>query len=447
MDIKALLDIDMVALEATDKITLMLDLTATQNPVHATRPGQAVQIVLDRSGSMQGEPLDAAKGSLLKLIDRLAPQDSFGLVAFDDTALVIAPMRTMADHDIHGLRRAIADMYTGGSTDISAGYLLGLRELTRVAATGGSTLLLISDGHANAGEQDPKFFSEVATKSATQKVTTSSIGLGTGYDESILEALAQGGGGAHRFAGTIDEAIGAIAAEVDDLLDKTIVNTVLRFTPTDAIAGGPSIEILQRLPYWMDGPTYVLQLGDLFSGENRRFVIDIDVPGIAALGLCTIAEITIEYLNLADRQEITVTIPVNINVVPGDVAAGRIADPIVRAERLIIGAQSAKSLATDELREGKIVEASKRLKGAAQDLRNEADKISEDNPLRTDSKARINAEANELDALAKMAEETEIIYSAKRVTESYSRASRGKNDRNLLNPKDPEDPKDPWANY
>ena len=447
MDIKALLDVDMIALEATDKVTLMLDLTAPQNPMHATRPGQAVQIVLDRSGSMQGEPLDAAKGSLLKLIERLAPQDSFGLVAFDDTALVIAPMRTMAEHDIHALRRAIADMYTGGSTDISAGYLLGLRELTRVAAAGGSTLLLISDGHANAGEKDPKFFSEVAIKSATQKVTTSSIGLGTGYDESILEALAQGGGGAHRFAGTIDEAIGAIAAEVDDLLDKTIVNAVLRFTPTDAIAGAPSIEILQRLPYWMDGPTYVLQLGDLFSGENRRFVIDIDVPGIAALGLCTIAEITIEYLNLADRQEITVTMPVNINVVPGDVAAGRIADPIVRAERLIIGAQSAKSLATDELREGKIAQASKRLKGAAQDLRNEADKISEDNPLTIDSKARINTEAEEMDALAKMAEENEIIYSTKRVTESYSRASRSKNDRNLLNRKDPEDPKDPWENY
>jgi Ca-activated chloride channel family protein len=307
---------------------------------------------------------------------------------------------------------------------------LGLRELTRVAAAGGSTLLLISDGHANAGEKDPKFFSEVATKSATEKVTTSSIGLGTGYDESILEALAQGGGGAHRFAGTIDEAIGAIAAEVDDLLDKTIVNAVLRFTPTDAIAGAPAIEILQRLPYWMDGPTYVLQLGDLFSGENRRFVIDIDVPGIAALGLCTIAEITIEYLNLADRQEISVTMPVNINVVPGDIAAGRIADPVVRAERLIIGAQSAKSLATDELREGKVAEASKRLKGAAKNLRSEADKISEDNPLTIDSKSRINAEANEMDALAKMAEESEIIYSAKRVTESYSRSSRSKNDRN-----------------
>jgi Ca-activated chloride channel family protein len=430
MNVKALLDVDMVALEAADKVTLMLDLTAPQNPKHQSRPGQAVQVVLDRSGSMEGAPLDAAKGSLLKLIDRLAAQDSFGLVAFDDNALVIAPIRTMADHHMPSLRKAIRELQTGGSTDISAGYLMGLRELTRVQASGGSTLLLVSDGHANAGEQDPKFFTDVATKSATQKVTTSTIGLGTGYDETILEALSQGGGGAHRFAGSIDEAVGAIAAEVDDLLDKTIVNAVLRLTPTAAMTTAPAIEILQRLPYWKDGETYVLQLGDLFSGENRRFVIDLDVPGIASLGLCKIADITIEYLDLAQRQEISVTMPVNVNVVPGDVAAGRIADPIVRAERLILEAQTAKSLAVDELLNGKIKEASTRLKGAASSLRREASLIPVTDERSAESLAIIKAEADEIDLLAQTAEDQDVMYSSKRMTESYSRKTRSRNVRN-----------------
>ena len=65
MHVKALLDVDMVAMESSDKVTLMLDLTAPANPAHATRPGQCVQVVLDRSGSMEGQPLDAAKGSLI----------------------------------------------------------------------------------------------------------------------------------------------------------------------------------------------------------------------------------------------------------------------------------------------------------------------------------------------------------------------------------------------
>lgn len=430
MNVKALLDVDMVALEAADKVTLMLDLTAPANPAQSTRPGQAIQVVLDRSGSMEGQPLDAAKGSLLKLVSRLAPQDAFGLVAFDDSALVIVPTRTMADHHMPSLRKSIRDLQTGGSTDISAGYLMGLRELTRVQASGGSTLLLISDGHANAGEQDPKFFQEVSTKSATEKVTTSTIGLGNGYDETILEALAQGGGGAHRFAGSIDEAVGAIAAEVDDLLDKTIVNAVLRVTPTSAMSGAPAIEIVQRLPYWKDGETFVVQLGDLYSGENRRFIIDLDVPGIASLGLCKIADITIEYLDLAQRQEISVTMPVNVNVVPGDVAAGRIADPIVRAERLILEAQTAKSLAVDELLNGKIKEASSRLKGAASSLRREASLIPVTDERSAESFAIIKAEADEIDVLAQTAQDQDVMYSSKRMTESYSRKTRSRNVRN-----------------
>lgn len=439
MHVKALLDLDMVALESPDKVTLMLDLTAPANPQQQSRPGQAVQIVLDRSGSMDGEPLEAAKGSLLKLIDRLAPQDHFGLVAFDDTALVVAPTRTISDHQISELRKLIRNLGSGGSTDISAGYLLGLREVNRTPAPGGATLLLISDGQANAGERKPQFFSDVATKSATSKVTTSTIGLGNEYDETILEALAQGGGGTHRFAGSIDEAIGAIAAEVDDLLDKSVVNAVLRITPTHEATGVPAIEILQRLPYWVEGESYVVQLGDLYSGENRRFVIDIDVPQIASLGLCKIADITIEYLDLAQRQEISVTMPVHVNVVPGDVAAGRIPDPIVRAERLVLEAQSAKALAVEEIREGKTKDASKRLKETASRLLREASSIPTSDDRSAESVTLIRAEAMEIKNLAETAEFEDHRYSSKLVTESYSNSSRARKMRNQQ-PKPTSDP-------
>ena len=431
MIVKANLDLDMVALESDDRITLMIDLTAPINEASKDRPGQAVQVVLDRSGSMEGGPLESAKESILKLIDRLAPQDSFGLVAFDDTALVIAPIRTMADHNMPALRRAVREMHTGGSTDISAGYLLGLRELNRTPASGGSTLLLISDGHANAGEKDPKFFAEVAATNAQAKVTTSSIGLGNGYDEKILEALAQGGGGAHRFASTIDEAVGAIAAEVEDLLDKAIVNTVLRLTPTAGLTRQPQIEVLQRLPHWKDGDTYVLQLGDLYAGENRRFMIDIEVPGIKALGLCQIAEITIEYLNLSDRQEISVTTPVNVNVVPGDQAAGRIANPVIRAERLIIAAQSEKATAIEELRSGNSKDASARLLKTVAKLRSEASLIPVTDEASAESLILIRSEADEIEKLAEMAKHEDVAYSSKRLTEDFSRKTRARKERDI----------------
>jgi len=426
MHVKAHLDLDLVALEAADQLTLMLDLTAPISDKAKNRAPQAIQVVLDRSGSMSGEPLESAKGSLLKLVDRLAPQDFFGLVAFDDAALVVVPMRPVQDHHIPSLRQAIRQLNTGGSTDISAGYLMGLRELTRVTTVGASTLLLISDGHANSGEQDPKVLASIATKHAGQRVTTSTIGLGNGYDEIILEALATGGGGAHRFASTIDEAVGAIAAEVSDLLDKSAVNAVLRVKPVQGLTQPPQIQVIQRLPFWKDGEDYVIQLGDLYAGENRRFIIGLEVPGIAGLGLAKVADIVVEYLNLAEMTEISVTMPVQVNVVPVDIAAGRIPDPIVRAERLIVEAQSEKVIATDEIRSGKSAIASKRLRGTAERLRREASNIPVTDSRSAESLEIIKTEAEEMDRLAGIAETEDDLHSVKRMHESYSRGTRSR---------------------
>ena len=440
MKVKALLDIDLVALESTEKVTMMLDMTAPSTGAAISRPGQAVEVVLDRSGSMSGPVFNSAKESILKLIDRLAPQDSFGLIAFDNQALIVAPIRTMADHDMPTLRKAVREMQTGGNTDISAGYTMGLRELSRVVTDAGATLLLISDGHANAGEQDPAVLAQIATKHATNKVTTSTIGLGTGYDEKILEAMAQGGNGAHRFAYTIDEAIGAIAAEVDDLLEKSVVNAVLRFTPSPLLTTNPRIEILQRLPHFKEGDTYVVQLGDLYAGENRRFVIDIEVPGMPALGLATIAEITLEYLDVAKMEEITVSMPVQVNVVPDDVAKGRLADPVVRAERLILTAQTEKATAIDELRSGNNAQASSRLKSTSEKLRREASTIRVTDERTAESLQLITSEADEMDALAKSAEFDDVVYSSKRLTENFSLKSRARKMRNRdENPKTQDD--------
>ena len=440
MKTKLILDTDLIAIESEDKVTLMVDLTAPVGEIQASRPARGVQICLDISGSMEGAPLASAKESILKLIDRLDKKDTFGMVIFDDTAKVAVPTKPLIDHDIAQLKKAIRKIQTGGSTDISAGFTLAMREASRAKLEGGSTLLVISDGHANAGERDPQFFADVAAKSATESIASSSIGLGNGYDETILEAIAQGGGGAHRFAADIDEAVGAIAAEVDDLLDKVIVNTALRFRPTAMAKGQPKIELLQRLPYWMDGQDYVVQLGDLYAGENRRFIILVDVPGIADLGLCKIADVTIEYTDLAARNEVSVTMPVNVNVVPGDQAAGRIEDPIVKAERMILQAQSEKAIATEEILQGNQKSATKRLKGTAANLRSHASEIRVTDERSAESLAIILEEAAEMDALAQTAEHEEIAYSSKRMRESYSRMTRSKKIRLNLDPDETTDP-------
>jgi Ca-activated chloride channel family protein len=121
-----------------------------------------------------------------------------------------------------------------------------------------------------------------------------------------------------------------------------------------------------------------------------------------------------------------VTMPVQVNVVPVDIAAGRVPDPIVRAERLIVEAQSEKAAATDEIREGKAATASKRLKGTAEKLRREASNIPVTDSRSAESLEIIKAEADEMERLADIAESEDNMHSAKRLHESYSRMTRSR---------------------
>lgn len=429
MRTKFILDTDMAAHQQDENLTLLVEIKAPESAHQNSRPAQGVVLAIDNSGSMAGRALEAAKASTLKLLAQLDKRDWFGVVTFDDTARVVVPLRKIEDHNLPLVKEAIRNIQSGGSTDISAGYTMALRQARTCLAEAGTTVLLISDGHANTGETDPAFFVGVASKAATEKISCSTIGLSNGYDEKILEAIAQGGGGGHRFAHGVDEAIGAFASEVKNLLDKVAVNVVMRLCPTQLAQGQPVIEILQRLPYWREGNDYIVQLGDFYGGEERRFVMDLSIPGIDALGLCKVADVAIEYLDLQQKSEVQIVLPVHVNVVPGDVAAGRIEDPIVKAERLILVAQVEKAAATEELRDGKIQDAARRLKGTADNLRRIASSIRIVDERSAESLAIILEEAQDMENLADNAEIQDVAFSQKLLHEDFSRKTRSRSKR------------------
>src|SRR4051794_6944035 len=233
MHLNATLDLDVVAIEAEDQISVLLELAAPAAKSSQTRPPSTLQVVLDRSGSMAGDPLESAKAALIDLVGRLEPTDHFGLVVFDDEVDVAVPAGPLTDKDT--VRGLIASIPPGGTTNLSGGYLRGLQEARRVAGKRGATLLLISDGHANVGILDSDKLGSVAADARSRRVTTSTIGLGLGYDETLLAALARGGAGNTHFAEEGDTAAAALASEVDGLLEQVVQAASLTVKPTGAV--------------------------------------------------------------------------------------------------------------------------------------------------------------------------------------------------------------------
>jgi len=411
MHVAAHLDVDVIALETDDQVTVMLQFDAPQPPATGTpRVEHTAIVVLDRSGSMSGGRLHNAKQALLRLVDRLDDRDRFGLVVFDDQAQVLVPADRVGALGRKLVKQAIAAVQTGGSTDLSSGYLRGLQDARRVAGPSGATVLLLSDGMANAGVTDPDQLGSLARQATSGGITTSTIGIGTGYDETILAAVAVGGQGNHAFAEHAEGTVVAVAGEIDGLLSKTVQAASVLVRP---LVGVATVSVLNDLPAVATADGVLIELGDFYAGEERRLLLEFAVPACAALGLATVAQIEVRYVELPALVEHVVTLPVSVNVVPADAAAGRLPSAEVTQEKLLLRVQRAKKDSEEALRYGDIAGARAQLQSAADVLASA--------PLSAETSAEADWVAETLGTL----DDRDEGYNLKRMRSSSSRAARG----------------------
>ncbi|WP_306366404.1 VWA domain-containing protein [Nocardiopsis sp. CC223A] len=364
MHLSALLDFDVVPLDAEDAVAVLLDITAPERGQDARRPRATFQIVLDTSGSMQGGRLAGAVQALLGLVDRLDPSDDFGLVVFDTQARVVVPCGPLTDKP--AARRAIGELRANGGTDLSSGLLRGVQEARRAGGERGATLLLISDGHANNGVTDHDLLRQVAADAYGHGVAVGTLGYGLGYDEALLGAVAEGGTGSALFAEDPDTAGGLIVQEAEYLLAKSAQAVSLRIPAGEHVR---AVDVVGEMPsHRLPDGSVVVELGDFHSGEERRLLLRLEVPGMSSLGTVTLTTLEVTYVDPETLTTYNATLPVGVNVVPGDEAAGRVPRPEVRTEEALQKAQTAKKRASEALRRGDRAEAARLLDRAGQDL-------------------------------------------------------------------------------
>ena len=417
MKFSAQLDVNVVAHQADDEVALLLDLEAPATPDEdpdRPRVGSSLQIVLDRSGSMSGAPLDGALEAIARLVQRLDARDNFGVVAFDDEVQVVVPAAPLTDKE--GTVDRLAQVTAGGMTDLSGGYLRGLQELKRVAGEGGGTVLIVSDGHANGGIVDPDRLGDLARDAQRKGIVTSTLGYGLGYDETLLASIARGGSGNHHFAEDPDAAGAAIASEVTDLLAKSIqaASLTVQFSSDVQL-----MRLYNDLPATQIGDgTVMIELGDFYFAEQRKLVMRFKVPAMAALGLAQIATLELRYVELPTLVERVVTLPLHVNVVPGDQVAGRVPDAAVVTEVLFQEAQESKRRASEALERGERDTAQRLLAEAVRTL----DSAGRGAPAAL--RDELDREALEVRSMGALTLDGDVNYLSKVTRESYHRQNR-----------------------
>jgi len=238
----------------------------------------SLALVIDRSGSMTGEPLEHAKLAAAAAVTALRDGDRVAVVAYDDSVDLAVPS-TAVGPDRGPIARAIAAIRAGNSTALHAGWVEGCTQvLTAPVASGHGRVVLLSDGLANVGVTDPADIAEDVARVVADGVTTSTIGLGRNFHEQLMRHLADAGQGSFTFVESPAQLEGLFEIELAGL-------SALRGREVRLELAGHGVKVTGVLGgARVDGG--VVRLPDLIAGLPRELLLTLQIePGAALTGM------------------------------------------------------------------------------------------------------------------------------------------------------------------
>jgi Ca-activated chloride channel family protein len=169
-------------------------IAAVRNPLN-------LAMVLDKSGSMEGDKIVNLRKAAKNVIGMLDEDDYVSITAFSDRVFKIAPSQAASDRS--ALEAVIDSIRDGGGTAMSGGMEQGLKELEKYLAPERiNRMLLLTDGQTFGDEDECR---KLGAKMGTKDIVIQALGLGEDWNEDLLDEVAEASGGNADFIETPDE--------------------------------------------------------------------------------------------------------------------------------------------------------------------------------------------------------------------------------------------------
>ena len=175
------------------------------------KPSLAMMLVVDKSGSMGGEKIEMAKEAARAAVELLGPSDQVGVLAFDGDNFWISELHPCNDK--------------GYVLDRIAGLAEHIRAAERAAVAKLKHVIILTDGVSEPGD-----FQGIAEAMASERITVTTVAMGSDADQSLLEEIAQVGGGRYYLADDPGQ-VPQIFAKETVTASKSAINEQ-PFTPT-----------------------------------------------------------------------------------------------------------------------------------------------------------------------------------------------------------------------
>jgi Ca-activated chloride channel family protein len=257
-----------------------------------------VMLVIDKSGSMQGERIEQAKEAALMAVERLGEKDVLGVVTYSDEAQVLSPTGRL--RNASQVRADIRRLRADGRTALYAGVSRGISELKEfVDPYAVNRVILLSDGQANVGPSTPKELEALGREAAKQGITVSTIGLGLGYNEDLMTKLALASDGNHAFVEDAEDLVDIFNEEFGDVLAAIgsdvdiIIECPDGFRPMRALGREAQI----------DGQKVKLNMSKLYGKQEKYVVLELEVDRARAKGDAQAARVQVNYIDMTTKEK------------------------------------------------------------------------------------------------------------------------------------------------
>ena len=292
-------DHPLVASDATTTRIVEWTVSAAAVAQPTARAPLNLALILDRSGSMSGDKLRYVQQAAVHVLGQLDERDRVAVVAYDDQINLLAGSQRMTAAARQSLKAQIEALRPGGSTDLGGGWLRGCGEIaTQITAETLNRALLLTDGLANHGITDPEELARHARELRRRGIATSTFGVGLDFNEDLLQALAETGGGHFFFIERPQHIPDVFRQELGELLAVVAKETVLNI----AIPNGTTVQLLGDLAHEQNDGGLRVFLGDVGAGEQRMIYARIIAPPDAPQSTLVVSA-TLSYANLGGHSE------------------------------------------------------------------------------------------------------------------------------------------------